>query len=331
MKIKFNTETLQPMSQWLINRKSHGYGDEKELRAILSLPDYKVEFDRYSDPSLPVCGISFEEAVDFFMNFDKKDFENPRLHYKKDSFTAFYNEIEQRMKMIGRFTALDAEDLKLMETLLQNGLPDRMTDEVQELNIILIISIGNSMGWPYGHFIDYDAANLDLFESKDDFLHLTAHEIHHLLAGQILFPDGITPQDLFLQNFAYEGLAVHYCNNLATVNKTAKYAGPAYMMDKDDMAFYGSHFDEIFNMIREDHKACAAKTFDEVKDIVSKYEQFEFMGKGIRQYPTYYFGCYMWGLVDLYYGKEELYRSLSSPGRFVELYNAIADKKYSLY
>ena len=58
MKIKSNTETLQPMSQWLINRKSHGYGDEKELRAILSLPDYKVEFDRYSDPSLPVCGIS---------------------------------------------------------------------------------------------------------------------------------------------------------------------------------------------------------------------------------------------------------------------------------
>ena len=152
---------------------------------ILSLPDYKVEFDRYSDPALPVCGISFEEAVDFFMNFDKKDFENPRLHYKKDSFTAFYNEIEQRMKTIGRFTALDAEDLKLMETLLQNGLPDRLTDEVQELNIILIISIGNSMGWPYGHFIDYDAANLDLLESKDDFLH-TKYTI--CLRGKCCFP-----------------------------------------------------------------------------------------------------------------------------------------------
>ena len=82
MKINFNTETVKPMSQWLMKRKRLGKGDEEELRDILGLPDYKVEFERYSDPGLPVCGISFEEAVDFFMNFDQKDFENPRLQYK---------------------------------------------------------------------------------------------------------------------------------------------------------------------------------------------------------------------------------------------------------
>ena len=318
------------MSEWLIKRKRFGSGDEKELRDIFSLPDYKVEFDRYSDPALPVCGLSFEEAVDFFMNFDKKDFENPRLQYKKDSFIAFYNDIEQRMKNIGGFTALDAEDYKLMETLLKNGLPDCLLDDVQALDIILIISIGNSMGWPYGHYIDYDAANLDLFESKGDFLHVTAHEIHHLFAGQILFADGISPQEFFLQNFAYEGLAVHYCNNLATVNKRAKYKDRTYAMDRDDMAFFEARFDEIFNMIREDYKACGTKTYDEVKDVVSKYEQFTFMGKKIKQYPTYYFGCYLWGLLDLYYGKEVLFDALSSPGKFAELYNGIADEKYRL-
>lgn len=330
MKINFNTEALQPMSEWLKKRKFLGSGDETELRNILRLPDYKVEFDRYSDPSLPVCGISFEEAVDFFMNFDKKDFENPRLQYKKDSFTAFYNDMERRMKTIDGFSSFDTEDHKVMETLLKNGLPDCMLEDIPELNIILIISIGNSMGWPYGHFIDYDAANLDLLDCKDDFLHVTAHEIHHLFVGQMLFADGISPQDLFLQNFAYEGLAVHFCNNLATVNKKAKYEGRTYAMDNDDMAFYGSHFDEIFNMIKEDYKTCCTKTCDEVKDVVSKYEQFQFMGKDIKQYPTYYFGCYMWGLIDLYYGKEELFKALSSPEKFVKLYNAIADEKYKL-
>ena len=328
MKISFNTEALQPMSEWLINRKRCGKGDEKELRKILSLPDYKVEFDRYADPSLPVCGVSFEEAVDFFMNFDKKEFLNPRLQYKKDSFIAFYNDIEQRMKKIGEFTALDNEDHKVMETLLKNGLPDSLLDGMPQLHIILIISIGNSMGWPYGDYIDYDAANLNLFDGKDDFLHVTAHEIHHLFTGQILFPDGITPQDFFLQNFAYEGLAVHFCNNLATVNKKAKYIDRTYAMDKDDMAFYESHFDEIFNMIKEDYKACGEKTYDEVKDAVSKYEQFEFMGKSIKQYPTYYFGCYMWGLIDLFYGKEELFKAFDVPGKFTELYNGIAEEKY---
>ena len=78
------------MTAWLSQRKKTGTGDESALRQILSLPEYQVEFARYASPNLPVCGISFEEAVDFFMNFDRKDFENPRLQYKKDSFLASF-------------------------------------------------------------------------------------------------------------------------------------------------------------------------------------------------------------------------------------------------
>ena len=73
-KIIFNTSALGPMLDWLSERKRTGEGNEKRLREILALPDYKVEFERYANPSLPVCGISFEEAVDFFMCFDRKDF-----------------------------------------------------------------------------------------------------------------------------------------------------------------------------------------------------------------------------------------------------------------
>lgn len=59
-------------------------------------------------------------------------------------------------------------------------------NEMPELNIILIISIGNSMGWPYDHYIDYDIANLNMFESINDFLHVTAHEINHIIVGPLL-------------------------------------------------------------------------------------------------------------------------------------------------
>ena len=54
------------------------------------------------------------------------------------------------------------------------------------------------------------------------------------------------------------------------------------------------------------------------------------MGKSIKQYPTYYFGCYMWGLLDLCYGKEELFEPLNNPGKFVGLYNSVANEKYKL-
>lgn len=331
MDIRFNTDALKPMADWLIYRKNTGMRDEKRLREILMMPDYTVEFERYGIPELPVCGIGFEEAVDFFMNFDRKEFENPRLEYKKKSFLDFYENIEERLKSIGRFTDFTEEDCRLIEVLLANGLPSDCLDKTPELNIILIISIGNSMGWPYDHYIDYDIANMSVFENKVDFLHLTAHEIHHIFTGGLLFPEGIAGDDYFLQNFAYEGLAVHYNNNFGTKGKPRKYSDRSYVMDAEDMEYYQQNFDRFFTMIRDDYRALKGKSPEEAGKVIStKYEQFEFMGKKIRQYPTYYFGCYMWGLVDLAFGKEKVFEAISNPPLFVELYNQAADEKYRL-
>ena len=330
-KINFNTSALEPMFDWLLKRKRTGKGDENRLREILDLPDYRVEFERYSSSSLPVCGISFEEAVDFFMNFDRKDFANQRLQYKREAFLSFYNELEERKANIDAIASMTQEDYNTIESLLKNGLPDELLEELPEFTIILIVSIGNSMGWPYEHYVDYDVANLQAFKSRNDFLHITAHELHHILAGPLLAPEGIRGEDFFLQNFAYEGLAVHYMNNLGTRGKKAKYNDAVYVMDQEDMAFYETHFDEIFEMIRRDYRSCIGKSLDEVSRIVSEhYEQFTFMGKNIRQYPTYYFGCYMWGLVDLRFGKEKLYESIRRPELFVSLYNIAAEDRYKL-
>lgn len=329
MKIKFNLDTIKPMSDWLLKSKKENIRDEVQLREILKMPDYQVEFARYGQPNLPVCGIDYEEAVDFFMNFDKKDFDNARLQYKKEYFIAFYNDIEQKLEKIKMFADIQESDYKVIEKLLRNGLPDEILDEIPELNIVFIISIGNSMGWPYDHYIDYDIANFSVFETKEDFLHVTAHEINHIFVGQMLGGEGIKSEDFFLQNFAYEGLAVHFNNNLNTLYKDKKYDDKVYVMNQCDMEFYQDHFDEIFEMIRRDYNYCKNISLEEVSNLVSEhYEKFEFMGKSIQQYPTYYFGCYMWGLVDIVYGKEKLYAAISEPELFVELYNNAADEKY---
>ena len=331
MRISFNTSAIQPMIEWLLNRKKTGQGDEASLREILLLPDYKIEFERYGLPNLPVCGINYEEAVDFFMSFDRKDFENQRLQHKKESFLKFYQDIENRLGSINAFLNLSKEDHELIENLLLNALPEEALRDIPELDIILIVSIGNSMGWPYEHYIDYDLANLDAFKDKDDFLHVTAHEIHHIFLGQMLGQEGITPEGYFLQNFAYEGLAVHFMNNLGTRGKKKKYDKPTYRMDESDMAFYEEHFDDIFTLIQEDYRSCKGKSLEEVDELVSShYEQFSFMSKPIRQYPTYYFGCYLWGLVDQHYGKERLFEAIADPKLFVKLYNAVAKSEYRL-
>jgi len=331
MKVRFNTNTLQPMTDWLLNYKITGIRDGERLKEILSMPDYGIEFERYALPGLPVCGISREEAYDFFMRFDTAEFENPRLKYKQESFIKFFNDIEERVKKISMFSSMTREDQSVIEKLLENGLPASVLKETEELTVILIVSVGNSMGWPYGHYIDYDVANMDLFETKEDFLHVTAHEIHHICLGGMLGADGIRGEDFFLQCFAYEGLAVHFNNNQATRMKPKKYDGPTYMMQKDDMDFYEANFDRIFAMIKADYETAKGLSAEEAANLVSEhYERFEFMGRTVRQYPTYYFGCYLWGLVDMLYGKEKLFEAIADPPLFVKLYNEAAQPSYRL-
>ena len=78
MDIKISNASVAPMTAWLKRARASGVRDEQELRRILSMPDYEIEFRRYGEPNLPVCGICFEEAVDFFLHFDEKDFDDSK-------------------------------------------------------------------------------------------------------------------------------------------------------------------------------------------------------------------------------------------------------------
>ena len=51
------------------------------------------------------------------------------------------------------FSSIGADDYEVIENLLVNGLPEKILNEIDELNIILIVSIGNSMGWPYKNIL----------------------------------------------------------------------------------------------------------------------------------------------------------------------------------
>ena len=86
MKITIQKETVAPMTAWLKMAREQGVRDEKALREILSMPDYGVEFQRYGDPGLPVCGIGFEEAVDFFLHLMKGTLKTKDLPTKKNPF-----------------------------------------------------------------------------------------------------------------------------------------------------------------------------------------------------------------------------------------------------
>ena len=323
MRIEISTATVEPMTAWLTAARKSGIRDEEKLRQILSMPDYEIEFQRYGDPNLPVCGIRFEESVDFFLHFDEKKFENPRLSGKQESFLAFYNDLDARLGRMDLVNSITADDLQLVEQLLENGLPAYLLQQLEPITVLLTISIGNSMGWPYGNYVHFDVANLDTLTDKESFLHVLAHEIHHILFAQLL-PEEMTPQQYFFANFAFEGLAVHFCNNAATLGKPSKYAGKMFAIQERDWAFYEEQHPELIQKVLSDGERAKHMTMEQVDELVREYEQFTFTSlktgetRRVLQYPTYYAGCCLWGSIDLALGKEALFEVLKSRDGFMK-------------
>lgn len=165
------------MYDWLIESKRNGSGNAHELFQILDLEEYKVEFERYNLDNLPVCNITFNDAFDFFMNFDNGNLTNKRLLYKLPYFEKFYNNLEDSFKTIDLFSSLNGNDINFITNFLNNGLLDNLIDNSETYIVLLIISIGNSMGWPYKNYIDFDVANLSLIENKKSFLHIISVNI----------------------------------------------------------------------------------------------------------------------------------------------------------
>ena len=322
MKNRISSATVEPMAAWLREGRETGVRDEAKLRQILSMPDYAIEFRRYGEPNLPVCGIGFEEAVDFFLHFDEKDFENPRLSYKKEAFLAFYNDLDARLRSTELISGITPEDLKLVERLLANGLPEHLLRELEDFTVLLTISIGNSMGWPYENYIHFDVANLDTLTDKETFLHVLAHEIHHIMFSRLL-PEDMTPRQYFFVNFAFEGLAVHFCNNAATPGKPSKYPTEAFAIVREDWEFYADQHRELMEKVLADGKRAGNMTMEQVEALIGEYERFTFTSlktgqtRRVSQYPTYYAGCCLWGKIDLALGKERLFEVLRSRDGFL--------------
>ena len=330
MKIEIRKGTVLQMASWLQSARDTGARDEAELRRILSLPDYQVEYARYGDPNLPTCGITPEESVDFFLHFDEKSFDNPRLEYKKASFLEFYRDLDHRLEQLSVLDAITDDDIALVQSLLKNALPNAVFDSVEQITILFTISIGNSMGWPYGNYVHFDVANLDLLGDREAFLHVLAHEIHHILFPSLL-SENMTPQQYFFANFAFEGLAMHFCNNASTIGKPGKYPGSSFCVDEPSWAFFEEQHRELICRALSDGEKARDMDFDQVRQLVGEYETFTFTSlktgetRPVQQYPTYYIGCCLWGKIDLAFGKERLFEALGSENGFEETWKKLPD------
>ena len=102
-------------------------------------------------------------------------------------------------------------------------------------------------------------------------------------------------------------------------------------MEKADMTLYETEFDALFLMLQEDLNKAKSLTIEQVGELIgSRYEQFTYRSPktgeehAVSQYPTYYLGCYLLGLIDHVLGKERLFEALANPEKLIDTYNEAA-------
>jgi len=81
-------------------------------------------------------------------------------------------------------------------------------------------------------------------------------------------------------------------------------------------------------MLQEDLNKAKFLSLEQVSELVSsRYEQFSYRNPktgeahAVSQYPTYYLGCYIFGLIDHALGKGRLFEVLANPERTIDTYN----------
>lgn len=174
---------------------------------------------------------------------------------------------------VSRLTRLDGDDLRRVEHLLEAALPESLCREDRQFTVVVLFSIGNSQGYPWGDSIVFDAAKMELLADRDALLHVIAHELHHILFPSLL-PETLTGQELYAVGLAAEAAAL----------LASRYEQPVYISRLD-----GSP-----------HR--------------------------VTQYPVYYLGCFLWGLIDLALGKDVLLHTLKHPAAFARTYDKAAEK-----
>jgi hypothetical protein len=341
MKVNVRYGTVLRMFE-LCKKHKKGEMDRSELEEILNHEDYLVEFERYNSPGLPMCVITREEFIEYFMNLlriDVNDIKNQRLKMNHEYYRHFFDNLEYYEEEFNKLVPMLSREIFyewLQYTI--DGLPEEITFD--ELEFLFTISIGNSFGWPHKHYIHFDIIKFFKVFDKEAFRNFIGHEVHHIGLNKFfdLIDDSkISPEEYLYLFLAFEGLAVKYCNNGQGVLTRSIYPEQSNIgMDKFSWDYFHGEFDEMFENFKSQIYSIREnkiKGMEELQPILSKYwldlytkEQDRNEVPKLKHSKNYYFGCDIWGLIHDVYGKEMVYDTLKDLKKFPEVFNASLKK-----
>lgn len=318
-----------PLMLEYVSGLSEHPGDRETVRRILAHEDYRFELRRYEIPSA-------EHLIDYFSRLTTIPLEeipdlsgNHRRNFLREKHGEWldcvidpqkYEERYQRVQAV--FTDGFLADMQRRLT----ALFPKGTEMISDPAVVSTLSIGRSFGYAFEGAFHLDLFGIEEYCAPEDLHRIVLHEMHHLQLTKMAEKlDSLSPLDQYILSFAWEGLAVKFCNNAeGVVSRRIKPEQPSNL-GVPSISLLNEHFSEHFRLFCDTVSRIKAGDFT-AEDMNRQnrevwFNPYLYGEKPLEQMAFYSFGNELYGSVYDAFGLDAVYECFYHPARLIDYFN----------
>lgn len=308
-------------------------GDREAVRKLLAHEDYRFELRRYEIPST-------EHLIDYFSRLDTippEDIpdlsDNHRKNHLREKHHQWLDCISNPQKYYDRYERLKAFFTDGFLADMQRKLAEMFpagTEMIPDPAVVSTLSFGRSFGYPHEGAFHLDLFGVETICSLEELPRTVLHEMHHLQAFKMAedtggFYSGFSLLERYIIGFAWEGLAVKFCNNAeGAVSRRIEPELPPNL-GVPALPVLNEHFREHFQLFCDTVRQIRAGTITEEE---MERQQTDYWmnpclygGKPLDQTALYSFGNELYGCVYDHFGLDAAYECFYHPARLISYFN----------
>ncbi len=305
-------------------------GDRAAAGRILAHEDYRFELRRYKIPSA-------EHLIDYFSRLDTIAPEeipdlsgDHRRNHLREKHSQWLDCIADPQKYAGRYERLKALFTDGFLAELQGrliGMFPRGTDMIPAPAAVSTLSFGRSFGYPHEGAVHLDLFGIDECASLEDLPRIVLHEMHHL--QMMKMAEGVSGEESLLEryirSFAWEGLAVKFCNNAEGVLSRRLEPGEPANQGVTSIPLLNRRFEEHFRLFCDTVEGIRAGTFTEEDMDRQRGEvwmnPYLLGAEPLDQLAVYSLGNELYGCVYDAFGLDAVFACFDHPARLPGYFN----------
>ena len=335
--MELRMSSIPLMLEYVSGLASHP-GDRETVRQIFAHEDYQFELRRYEISST-------EHLVDYFSRLNTiapEDIPDLGSGYRRNHLREKHGQwldcADNPQKYADRFERLRAfftdDFLAEMQEKLTAMFP-RGTEMLPDPAVVSTLSFGRSFGYPHEGAIHLDLFGIDEYVSLEDLPRIVLHEMHHL--QMMKMAEGVSGEqsllDQYIRGFAWEGMAVKFCNNAEGVISRRIEPDQPPDLGVPSIPLLNEHFPEHFRLFCETVERIRAGAFTKA-DMERQWEEVWFNAylygeKPLDQLAVYSFGSELYGCVYDAFGLDAVFECFYHPARLTGYFNR-ADRGWTI-